>query len=1123
MMKKLFFPLCLLLSLSPVLYANGDEKGLTLELLEQNREGVSQEEDEELRKRLVALYDQSILSYKEMQDVALEVTGIRNRAEQALERTRAIQAQLDQPYTEQTTPESEQPPTVEQLMTLVRNEEESLQQLEAEEKESLEKQSALLDAVSGSSQKIVEHRQKLQQIEKDLQTPATADESPRMSEARQLALMTRKRLRSALLQRYQLQIDHQQPLQNLLLAEQDLLKRQIKQRSSSVQQLSDQLHQLQEKLAEENKRRAEEEQVKAEGLPKPIRAIAEQSVVLTDEQRTVTESNTRLSERLQTSKQMLNQIQGELNETRRRVELMGSSEAIGRVLIKRKGELPSLESYRRDVVSRIKLIDKASSRVVDLDELRRDLTDPEQVVGQLMLSSEEEIATRVSGIAYFRSVIELEYRKKAQQLVNDQRDQLNTLSQLYGRYISQLTELDVAERQLVAEAEKFSRYIDERLIGIANLSPLTETRLTDLWMGVEWVFSPRDWKESIQLEVEHLQQQPLLLLPLLILALFLTRMKRIQQSLGQITGTSRGVRDDSILYAFAALLHTLLLAAPVPLLLLWFYWVIESNPLSNYYMLQLSVALPTLAVMLLTANFFQYASMRQGVGPRNLLWPEELSHQVNHELRWFKWIAALLLLLVAFAGANGGETALVGVGRPALIVLSIMVLVLALRLLNHPGSTLDRNFFTLPVALVALMVAGSSVMGYHHTALLLGEKFYLTVLFLLVVLLLKGLVFRFLQISDRRLRFEEAIKRRDELRLLRQQSDLTEEATDSIVPEAEPDTVDIRELGEQARRLVMSSIYLLTIIGLWLVWGELFPALTVLESVTLPLTTTDFVDGIEKLRPINLLDLGVGLVMLAITVVLAKNLPGLMEIILLQRLPLDTGSRYAIRTLTQYLIAAVGVISVFNIMGMQWSSIQWLVAALSVGLGFGLQEIVANFISGIILLFERPIRVGDTVTVGDVSGTVVRIRIRATTIRTWDQQELVVPNKEFITAKLLNWTLGDPINRLVIPVGVAYGSDVELAHQLMLEAAAEVDLVVTDPEPTVSFEEFGDSALILKIRCYLNSINHRILALTQMHHRINNKFNEAGISMAFPQRDIHFDSSQPINVRLSTESQERGS
>jgi len=182
-----------------------------------------------------------------------------------------------------------------------------------------------------------------------------------------------------------------------------------------------------------------------------------------------------------------------------------------------------------------------------------------------------------------------------------------------------------------------------------------------------------------------------------------------------------------------------------------------------------------------------------------------------------------------------------------------------------------------------------------------------------------------------------------------------------------------------------------------------------------------------------------------------------------------------------------------------------------------LQEIVANFISGLIILFERPIRVGDIVTVGDTDGIVTRIRIRATTIRTWDRKELLVPNKEFVTGRLLNWSLSDQITRLVINVGVAYGSDVQKAMRLISEAAEENHRVLRDPKPSVVFDGFGDNALSLTLRCFVGNVDDRLDTISEIHQAVNQKFNEAEIVIAFPQRDLHFDPRQPLEIVLRRE------
>lgn len=267
------------------------------------------------------------------------------------------------------------------------------------------------------------------------------------------------------------------------------------------------------------------------------------------------------------------------------------------------------------------------------------------------------------------------------------------------------------------------------------------------------------------------------------------------------------------------------------------------------------------------------------------------------------------------------------------------------------------------------------------------------------------------------------------------------------------------------------------------------------------------------------LALMIAVVVTAITFVAVRNLPGVLEITLLKYLPLDAGARYAFSAICRYAISTIGVIVAFNYIGISWASLKWLVAALSVGLGFGLQEVVANFVSGIIILFERPIRVGDTVTVDNIDGVVSQIRIRATTITNWDRKEYIVPNKEFVTGRLLNWTLSNPITRIVLTVGVAYGSDTRLARDLLLKVARENPGVLDDPAPVAVFHEFGDNALNFSLRCFLPNPDNRLIAINELHMAIDREFRKAGITIAFPQQDIHFDTASPLQVRITSEKQ----
>ena len=233
---------------------------------------------------------------------------------------------------------------------------------------------------------------------------------------------------------------------------------------------------------------------------------------------------------------------------------------------------------------------------------------------------------------------------------------------------------------------------------------------------------------------------------------------------------------------------------------------------------------------------------------------------------------------------------------------------------------------------------------------------------------------------------------------------------------------------------------------------------------------------------------------------------------MLQKLPLDAGARYAITTILRYLIVLIGVSSISSTLGIGWNQIQWLAAALTFGLAFGLQEIFANFVSGIIILIERPIRVGDIVTVGDREGRVTRLRMRATTLQDWDRREFLIPNKEFITGTVVNWTLTDPITRVVIQVGVAYGSDTEKVRSRLLEVANNNPLVLQNPAPAALFLGFGDSTLNFELRAFIDSVDQRLTLIDLLHRQIDTSFRQSGIEIAFPQRDIHI-RSQPSSTR----------
>jgi potassium efflux system protein len=407
--------------------------------------------------------------------------------------------------------------------------------------------------------------------------------------------------------------------------------------------------------------------------------------------------------------------------------------------------------------------------------------------------------------------------------------------------------------------------------------------------------------------------------------------------------------------------------------------------------------------------------------------------------------------------------------------------------------------------------------GYLYSALELRHLIRATVLLVIVLVLLRAIGMKWLAIGYRKLIVKSAVQQETAaVEAQSSDSDHADSFGDDPESELQPQPISeesIEKIGVQSRNILNSLIVVIGAVALWVVWEPIFPALGILESVQL-WSYSATVDGAAQRIPVDLADLLLAVVLVVATFLASRNLPGFLEITVLNAIPMDFGARQAMVILFRYLIIAVGVITFFSVVGVKWSTIQWLVAALSVGLGFGLQEVVANFISGIIILFERPFRVGDVVTIGDTSGRVSRVQIRATTIVDWNRKELIVPNKEFITGKLINWSLSDKLFRVRVPVGIAYGADTDTAEKLLLKAARLNPLVVREPEPTAFFIGFGDNALNFEVRVFVNGIDNWYPMLHRLNRAIDREFRKAGISIAFPQRDVHLDATGPLEVKV---------
>jgi small-conductance mechanosensitive channel len=233
---------------------------------------------------------------------------------------------------------------------------------------------------------------------------------------------------------------------------------------------------------------------------------------------------------------------------------------------------------------------------------------------------------------------------------------------------------------------------------------------------------------------------------------------------------------------------------------------------------------------------------------------------------------------------------------------------------------------------------------------------------------------------------------------------------------------------------------------------------------------------------------------------------------LLRKLQIDEGIQYTMTRVSHYITMIIGAIVAFQFVGVNLSGLAVIFGLLSVGIGFGLQNVTSNFVAGLILLFERPIKIGDRITVGNTEGDVIAIRMRATTILSVNNISIIVPNSEFVSSNVINWSHGDPKIRLDISVGVSYASDVDRVFEALLEVAKEHAKILNTPAPDVLLDGFGDSAWDMRLRVWIAHPKQHYTIRSELNTAIVHKFRDYGIEIPFPQRDLHVRSPLPLPV-----------
>jgi potassium efflux system protein len=727
-----------------------------------------------------------------------------------------------------------------------------------------------------------------------------------------------------------------------------------------------------------------------------------------------------------------------------------------------------------------------------------------------------------------RSLLQLKRTVMGELLVS-QRILVNVVTEAHG----------VAE-ELLGTIGGLQSFVLQRVLWVRSVSGPILPSLAATADGFLWFFDAKKWGQianGFRSQHTGMLVWALGLLAAAVLILLRRRFAaRLEVMLQRVPKTS------GVMPLVARIAVALLAALPAPLAIAYVGWMIGQAGSDVDLGRAIAAGASTLGKLLYLALLMRSMLADTGAADRLLGWPPEVRKSIDGKLRLLIMFAGPLSFFVAALAEEGmffhGDSVLQShhnsFGRLCFMAVALSVVVIGRRLLRPSGAVatalgtgFNRHGFSRPrvarilLRLVFVAAFTLALLGFYITAYLLVANAMKTAAWTLLLMLISAVL--------------------NEWRRDRGEAN----AAARTVQGAE----QARKSEQQVRQLSRFGLTLVWIGGGLVIWSAALPALSLLKRVELlpevrvtaesssvravqpaaqepaapPQPATHQATAPEKReqepvaaprQPLYLSHVLLAIFVAVLTGMFVKNIPGLLHFTVFRRLSFDVGGLYAITTIARYLAIVFGLLMVSTILGVNWSKIQWLAAALTFGIGFGLQEIFANFAAGLILLLDRSIRVGDAVTVGNLSGIVSRIQMRATTVTLWDLSDMVVPNKEFITTKLVNWTLSNPETRVDLKVGIDYGSDVEQVREVLLRLAAEHPAVLKDPAPQVLLTEFAESAIHFELRVFGLYSYGRPVLLDELHRALVREFRRLGIVIAFPQLDVHLRPGTPAESEM---------
>jgi len=709
------------------------------------------------------------------------------------------------------------------------------------------------------------------------------------------------------------------------------------------------------------------------------------------------------------------QLQGWLRSPEGPVEQAKIAEDAARDLNTRRAALANNEKMAGEWVAQSGL-----TRIVGqfLRAMRQDLPDPAPVRAEMRETqkSMNQAQDRIVILQSRRAKINLPPKSKSRDLPAQQARALDDLIAANQHYRQTLFTLYQSQQAYVAQIKSLDDFIAERVLWMRG-APLEPATFQATWDAARWLFDPARWAGAVQALGADVYLNPLLYIVAGIVLLLLWRVRQLI-----IRHANRILPDPPhkrpLLFSTLHLSLSFLRSIFWPLLLWFAGWRLLKSADATVLGVALGHALNAVALAIFAISLTVRLCRKEGFFAFHFHSGEQRLQQIRRALAGLSPLFLLAFFLLMLIEGHGGlmdhralEAYRYSLGR---FVLLLMLLVLGVMVfqafgaggykdVHHPWRERLRNVSrpALLALLAVLMVL--SGLGYYESSLIILQRLAMTYALVFCIVVAYAAFTLWLREGMRHLANERTRRKLARQRL----------AGAAAQPEESQQEVDLRSVNTQTFNLVRIGVALGLIAGLWLIWADVLPALTILRRIPLwtvvkpvpPAAAGTAAAAASISRIISLADVVIALVILFFVAAANRNLPGLLEVAVLQHSPLEAATRYAITAVARYCVLTVGIIWAAHTIGIGWDEVRWLAAAITVGLGFGLQEIFANFVSGLIILFERPVRIGDKVTIGGSTGTVMRIHIRATVLLDEENKELIVPNRQFITQPVTNWSL----------------------------------------------------------------------------------------------------------------------